>query len=102
MLLISCAPGSSLCVAIKMQTTELLERGAKPLRAQPFRLSGVQSPLGGGASVESLLSASRDQREEEEEEWWGRGDRIFSSRGPTLAHMCPIVVETFCSSRCLL
>jgi hypothetical protein len=53
-------------------------------------------------SVASLLSASRGQREEEKEEGWGRGDRIFSSRGPTLAHMYPIVVQTFCSSPCLL
>jgi len=36
-LLISCAPGSSLRVAVKIQTSELLQRGAKPSRTGPFR-----------------------------------------------------------------
>lgn len=128
MLLISCAPGSSLRVAVKIQTSELLERGAKASRTRrlrsrvcavqefvrfkcprcsqnPFQVlapgsnqqrahgtmqiecfRGVQNPVGGKGSVESLLSTSRSQTEEEKEEGVGRPKIFFSG-----SHACSYV-----------
>jgi hypothetical protein len=49
-LLISCAPGSSLRVAVKIQTSELLQRGAKPSR-RPFRSKVCEGEELCGSSV---------------------------------------------------